>query len=193
MSSPPNITELLTSWRAGDLKALDLLAPLVEKELQKLAHSFMRKERQGHILETTALVNEAFIGLINQDRIQWQNRAHFFGIAGQLMRRILSNYARDQRRLKRGGGALQVSLSDVAMPSPIQLEEVLAIDEALEKLARVDEQMCRMIEMRYYGGLSVRETAEVLNISTAKVNRDCKFARAWLAREMDISETTGDE
>jgi RNA polymerase sigma-70 factor (ECF subfamily) len=193
MSSPPNITELLTSWSAGDLKALDLLAPLVEKELQKLAHSFMRKERQGHILETTALVNEAFIGLINQDRVQWQNRAHFFGIAGQLMRRILSNYARDQRRLKRGGGALQVSLSDVAMSSPIQLEEVLAIDEALEKLARVDEQMSRMIEMRYYGGLSVRETAEVLNISTAKVNRDCKFARAWLAREMDISETNSDE
>ena len=112
MSSVPNITELLTSWRSGDLNALDLLAPLVEKELQRLAHSFMRKERQGHILETTALVNEAFIGLINQDRIQWQNRAHFFGIAGQLMRRILSNYARDQRRLKRGGGAFQVSLSD---------------------------------------------------------------------------------
>jgi len=112
MSSVPNITELLTSWRSGDLNALDLLAPLVEKELQRLAHSFMRKERQGHILETTALVNEAFIGLINQDRIQWQNRAHFFGIAGQLMRRILSNYARDQHRLKRGGGAFQVSLSD---------------------------------------------------------------------------------
>jgi RNA polymerase sigma factor (TIGR02999 family) len=193
MSSVPNITELLTSWRSGDLNALDLLAPLVEKELQRLAHSFMRKERQGHILETTALVNEAFIGLINQDRIQWQNRAHFFGIAGQLMRRILSNYARDQRRLKRGGGAFQVSLSDVATPSPMQLEEVLAIDEALEKLARVDEQMSRMIEMRYYGGLSVKETAEVLNISTAKVNRDCKFARAWLAREMDISEINSDE
>jgi RNA polymerase sigma factor (TIGR02999 family) len=193
MSSVPNITELLTSWRSGDLNALDLLAPLVEKELQRLAHSFMRKERQGHILETTALVNEAFIGLINQDRIQWQNRAHFFGIAGQLMRRILSNYARDQRRLKRGGGAFQVSLSDVAAPSPMQLEEVLAIDEALEKLARVDEQMSRMIEMRYYGGLSVKETAEVLNISTAKVNRDCKFARAWLAREMEISEINSDE
>src|SRR5258707_475826 len=193
MSSSPNITELLISWSAGDQTALESLAPLVEKELHKLAHSFMRKERPGHILETTALVNEAFIGLINQDRIQWQNRAHFFGIAGQLMRRILSNYARDQRRLKRGGGAIQVSLSDVAMPSPIQLEEVLAIDEALEKLARVDEQMSRMIEMRYYGGLSVKETAEVLNISTAKVNRDCKFARAWLAREMNISEINSDE
>jgi RNA polymerase sigma-70 factor (ECF subfamily) len=193
MSSSPNITELLISWSAGDQTALESLAPLVEKELHKLAHSFMRKERPGHILETTALVNEAFIGLVRQDRIQWQNRAHFFGIAGQLMRRILSNYARDQSRLKRGGGALQVSLSDVAMISPVKLEEVLAIDEALKRLAVLDEQMSRMIELRYFGGLSVKETALVLNVSTAKVNRDCNFARAWLANEMDITGIDTDE
>lgn len=193
MPSSSEITELLISWCDGDQTALEALAPLVEKELHRLAHSFMHKERPGHILETTALVNEAFIRLVNQDRVRWQNRAHFFGIAGQIMRRILSNYGRDQRRLRRGGGAIQVSLSDVAMISPVKLEEVLAIDEALERLALIDEQMSRMIEMRYYGGLSVKETAEVLNISTAKVNRDCKFARAWLARTMDIRETNGDE
>lgn len=193
MSSPPEITELLINWCDGDQTALEALAPLVERELRRLAHSFMRKEHPGHILETAALVNEAFIGLVNQDRVRWQNRAHFFGIAGQIMRRILSNYARDQRRLKRGGGAIQVSLSDVAMISPVKLEEVLAIDEALGRLALIDEKMSRMIEMRYYGGLSVKETAEVLSVSTAKVNRDCKFARAWLAREMGIREPDIDE
>ncbi|HEY6189183.1 MAG TPA: sigma-70 family RNA polymerase sigma factor [Pyrinomonadaceae bacterium] len=193
MPSSSDITELLISWCDGNETALETLAPLVESELRRLAHSFMRKEHPGHILETTALVNEAFIGLVHQNRIRWQNRAHFFGIAGQIMRRILSNYARDQRRIKRGGGALQVSLSEVAMISPVKLEEVLAIDEALTRLALIDEQMSRMIEMRFYGGLSVKETAEVLNISTAKVNRDCKFARAWLAREMNIGRTDSDE
>jgi RNA polymerase sigma factor (TIGR02999 family) len=192
MPASIEITELLISWCEGDQSALETLAPLVEKELHELAHSFMRKERPGHILETGALVNEAFIRLVNQDRVRWQNRAHFFGIAGQIMRRILSNYARDQRRLKRGGGAVQVSLSDVAMISPIALEEVLAIDEALEKLAAIDERMSRMVEMRYYGGLNIEETAEILNVSIAKVNRDWKFARAWLAREMGINPIDSD-
>jgi RNA polymerase sigma factor (TIGR02999 family) len=189
MPPPTEITELLSRWRSGDRAALETLAPLVERELHRLAHSFMNRERPGHILETTALVNEAFIRLVNQDRVHWQNRAHFFGIAGQIMRRILRNYARDQRRIRRGGGALQVSLSDVALISPVKLEEVLAIDEALEGLAAIDEQMSRMIEIRYYGGLSVKETAEVLKISTSKVNRDCKFARAWLADAMGMAET----
>jgi RNA polymerase sigma factor (TIGR02999 family) len=185
------ITDLLISWGDGDQSALEALAPLVEAELHRLAHSFMGRERPGHILETTALVNEAYIRLVKQDRVRWQNRAHFFGIAGQMMRRILSNYARDQRRLRRGGGALRVSLSDVAPVSPARLEEVLAIDEALEGLAAVDPQLSRMVEMRYFGGLSVKEAAEVLNVSTAKVNRDWKFARAWLARAMGavVAET----
>jgi len=190
---PAHITELLVSWCEGDHAALEELTPLVESELRRLAHSYMRKERPGHILETTALVNEAFIRLVDQKRVRWQNRAHFFGIAGQMMRRVLKNYVRDQRRLKRGGGALQVSLSDVAAVSPFNLEELLAIDEALDGLAKIDEQMGRMIEMRYYAGLSVKETAEILKVSPAKVNRDCKFARAWLASRMGIPETDGDE
>jgi RNA polymerase sigma-70 factor (ECF subfamily) len=193
MSSPPQITELLISWCNGDQTALEALAPLVERELHRLAHSFMRKERPGHMLETTALVNEAFIRLVNQDRVRWQNRAHFFGIAAQMMRRILSNYARDQRRLRRGGGAIQVSLSEVAMIPPVKLEEMLAIDEALERLATVDERMSRMVELRYYGGLSVKETAEVLHVSAATVNRDCKFACAWLKRTMGMGDTDSDE
>ncbi len=193
MPPPSEITELLISWCDGDRNALEALTPLVEKELHRLAHSFMRKERPGHILETTALVNEAFIRLVKQDRVRWQNRAHFFGIAGQIMRRILSNYARDQRRLRRGGGAVHVSLSNAALISPVKLEEVLVIDEALKGLSAIDEQMSRMIEMRYYGGLSVEETAEVLNISASKVHRDCKFARAWLAREMGVREPDSDE
>ncbi len=193
MSSSPEITELLISWCDGDQNALEALTPLVERELHRLAHSYMHRERPGHILETTALVNEAFIKLVNQDRVRWQNRAHFFGIAAQIMRRILSNYARDERRLKRGGGAIQVSLSEASLISTVKLEEVLAIDEALERLAALDEQMSLMIEMRYYGGLTVKETAEVLNVSTAKVNRDCKFALAWLAREVGVPEMAGNE
>lgn len=192
---PPSsqITELLIRWRDGDQTALEALAPLVERELHRLAHSFMRKERPGHLLETRALVNEAFIRLVNQDRVRWQNRAHFFGIAAQMMRRILSNYARDQRRLRRGGGAIQVSLSEVDMIPPVKLEEMLAIDEALERLAAVDEQMSRMIELRYYGGLEIKQIAEVMHVSTAKVNRDCKFACAWLKRAMGVGEINGDE
>lgn len=193
MPPPSQITALLISWCEGDRAALEELAPLVENELRRLAHSFMRKERPGHILETTALVNEAYIRLVDQNRVRWQNRAHFFGIAGQMMRRVLRNYVRDQGRLKRGGGAHQVSLSEVAMISPVELDEVLAIDEALEALAVIDERMSRMIEMRYYAGLSVRETAEILNVSPAKVNRDCKFARAWLASRMGLPEADGDE
>jgi RNA polymerase sigma-70 factor (ECF subfamily) len=184
VSSPAQITELLISWCNGDENALEALAPLVERELHRIAHNYMRRERPGHVLETTALVNEAFIRLVNQDRVRWQNRAHFFGVAAQMMRRILSNYARDQRRLRRGGGAIQVSLSDVAPVSHVRLEEVLAIDEALERLAEFDEQMSRMIELRYFGGLSVKETAEVMRVSVAKVNRDSKFACAWLERAM---------
>ena len=184
MSSPAQITELLISWCNGDERALEALAPLVEKELHRIAHSYMRKERPGHLLETTALVNEAFMRLVKQDSVRWQNRAHFFGVAAQMMRRILSNYARDQRRLRRGGGAIQVSLSEAAPVSHVRLEEVLAMDEALERLAEFDGQMSRMIELRYVGGLSVKETAEVMRVSVATVNRDCKFACAWLERAM---------
>jgi|SRR5947209_7153940 len=181
-TTPSDITELLVSWCDGDQSALERLAPLVEQELHRLAHSFMRRERPGHMLQTTALVNEAYIRLVNQNRVRWRNRAHFYGIAGQIMRRILSNYARDQNRIRRGGGALHVSLSEASAVSDVKLDEVLAIDEALERLAAIDERMCRMVEMRYFGGLTVEEVAEVLGTSVPTVERDWQFARAWLAR-----------
>jgi RNA polymerase sigma factor (TIGR02999 family) len=189
------ITDLLVRWREGDQSALEALAPLVEAELRRLAHSFMGRERPGHLLETTALVNEAFIRLVKQDRVRWQNRAHFFGIAGQMMRRVLSNYARDQRRLRRGGGALRVSLSDAALVSHARLEEVLAIDEALRSLSEIKpngERMSRVVEMRFFGGLSVEEVAEVLGVSPSTVNLDWKFAKGWLAHEIGSGATEAD-
>jgi RNA polymerase sigma-70 factor (ECF subfamily) len=182
------ITDLLINWSNGDQAALEALAPLVEAELRRRAHFFLGRERPGHILDTMGLVNEAYLQLVKQNRVRWQNRAHFYGIAAQMMRRILSNYARDQRRLKRGGGALKVSLSEVALVSHARLDEVLAIDDALERLAAYDppdgERMCRMVEMRFFGGLSVEEVAEVLRVSPSTVNRDWKFAKGWLARAM---------
>jgi RNA polymerase sigma-70 factor (ECF subfamily) len=175
------ITDLLVRWSDGDPAALEALAPLVEADLRRLAHSFMGRERPGHILETTALISEAYLRLLRQDRVRWQNRAHFFGIAGQMMRRILTNYARDQRRLRRGGGAQRVSLAEDTLVSHPKLEEVLAVNEALEGLAAVDEQLHVLVVMRYFFGMSVEETAEVLGVSVSKVNRDWKDAKAWLA------------
>ena len=183
---PSEITGLLNNWRSGDPTAMESLAPLIEAELRRLAHYYMGKERPGHILETTALVNEAYLRLVQQKN-PWQNRAHFFGIAASMMRRILCNYARDQRRLRRGGGALQVSLSDLPLASHPRLEEVLAVDEALGALAEVTpngERMSRMVELRFFGGLSVEEMAEVLGVSTSTVNLDWKFAKGWLARRI---------
>jgi RNA polymerase sigma-70 factor (ECF subfamily) len=184
MSSPSEITTLLIDWSKGDKSALDRLFPLVERELHRLAHSYMRREDPDHTLQTTALINETYLRLIDQNKVQWQNRAHFFGIAAQIMRRILLNYARDHHRKKRGGHAVQVSLSDVAIMSEAKSSELIALDEALEKLALVDDRKSRVVELRYFGGLSVDETAEVLGVSTVTVNRDWKMARAWLSREI---------
>lgn len=184
MSSPSEITGLLVDWSKGDKTALNTLFPLVEKELHRLAHNYMRRENRDHTLQTSALVNEAYIRLVDQKNTRWQNRAHFFGIAATIMRRILLNYARDQRRKKRGGNAIQVSLSNVAVMCDQKSSEVIALDEALMKLAEVDERKSRVIELRHFGGLSVEETAEVLNVSTATINRDLKLAVAWLSREM---------
>jgi RNA polymerase sigma factor (TIGR02999 family) len=172
-------------WSNGDQSALDKLLPLVEKELHRLAHSYMRRENPDHTLQTTALVNEAYLKLIDQKKTRWQNRAHFFGIAARIMRRILMNYARDQQRLKRGGGATQVSLSEVAVISLNKSTDLLALDEALERLAETDERKARVVELRYFGGLSVEETAEVLSISEITVLRDWKFAKAWLLRDIE--------
>ncbi len=184
MPSPDDITELLVCWSNGDKIALERLMPLVEKELHKLAHRYMRQENPCHPLQTTALVNEAFIRLVDQTRVRWQNRAHFYGIAAQIMRRVLLNYARDQKRAKRGGGAVQVSLSEADAAAPVTPEELIALDEALKKLAVVDERKSRVVELRYFGGLSVEETAEVLNVSPVTVMRDWNMAKAWLAREV---------
>jgi RNA polymerase sigma factor (TIGR02999 family) len=184
MSSPSEITTLLVDWSKGDKSALDRLFPLVERELHRLAHSYMRREDPNHTLQTTALINETYLRLIDQNKVQWQNRAHFFGIAAQIMRRILLNYARDRHREKRGGHAIQVSLSDVCIMSRSKSAELIALDEALEKLAVIDDRKSQVVELRYFGGLSVDETAEVLGVSTATINRDWKLARAWISKEM---------
>jgi RNA polymerase sigma factor (TIGR02999 family) len=185
MSSPPEITALLVDWSNGDKAALDRLLPLVERELHRLAHNYMRKENPDHTLQTSALVNEAYLRLVDQRNTRWQNRAHFFGIAAQIMRRILLNYARDRKRIKRGGGATQVSLSDVAIVSPQKSDELLALDEALQRLATIDERKGQVVELRYFGGLSVEETAEVLKVSPVTIMRDWNMAKAWLARELE--------
>lgn len=188
MSSPPDITALLVDWSKGDKAALDKLFPLVERELHRLAHSYMRRENPDHTLQTTALVNEAYLRLVDQRNTHWQNRAHFFGIAAQIMRRILMNYARDRRRMKRGGDAIQVSLSEVDLVSGQKASELLALDEALDRLSTIDERKARVVEFRYFGGLSVEETAEVLQVSSITVMRDWNLAKAWLAREIADAE-----
>jgi len=184
MDSPTAITELLIRWRQGDQSALERLIPLVEDELHKIAHRYMSRENPGHLLQTTALVNEAFLRLIDQSRVSWQNRAHFFGIAAQIMRRILLNHARDQKRIKRGGGGIQLSLSEAEAVSAEQSAELIALDEALNRLALIDERKSRIVELRYFGGLSVNETAEALQVSPITVARDWNLAKAWLAREI---------
>jgi RNA polymerase sigma factor (TIGR02999 family) len=181
---PSDITRLLIAWSDGDRAALESLLPLIERELHRIARRYMRREDPGHTLQTTALVNEAFFRLIDQKSVRWQNRAHFFAISAQIMRRILLNYARDRRRAKRGGGAVQVSLSEVAVVGEERPVELLALDEAMGRLASFDERKCRVVELRYFGGLSVEETAEVLGVSAVTVERDWKAAKAWLKREM---------
>lgn len=179
------ITGLLVDWSDGDQAALDRLLPLVEQELHRLAHIHMCRENRDHTLQTTALVNEAYLKLIDQNKTRWQNRAHFFAIAAKIMRRILLNYARDQHRQKRGGKAVQVSLSEVSILAMERPEELIALDEALEHLMKLDERKSRVVELKYFGGLETDEIAEVLKVSPITVMRDWKFARAWLLREME--------
>ncbi|MGA9770193.1 MAG: sigma-70 family RNA polymerase sigma factor [Blastocatellia bacterium] len=183
---PPSseVTGLLIKWCDGDQTALEQLIPLVENELHRIAHRYMRREHAGHTLQTTALVNEAFLRLMDQSRVRWQNRAHFFGIAATVMRRFLSNYARDRKRLKRGGGAIQVSLSEGDAISIEKSFELIALDDALNRLALENERAAKVVELQYFGGLSVEETAEVLKVSTIIVERDRKIAKAYLAREI---------
>jgi RNA polymerase sigma factor (TIGR02999 family) len=184
MSSTSEITGLLVDWGNGNQTALEKLLPLVEKELHRLAHHYMRREMPGNILQTTALINETYLRLIDQKKVRWQNRAHFFGIAAQIMRRILLNYIRDQKRQKRGGGAIQISLSEAAQFSEEKTREIIALNEALQRLALIDERKSKVVELRYFGGLSVDETAEFLGVSAITVMRDWNMAKAWLAREL---------
>jgi RNA polymerase sigma-70 factor, ECF subfamily len=180
-----DITRLLIAWSDGDRAALDQLIPIVYDHLRQLAGRYMRRERVGHTLQTTALVHEVYLRLIDQRQARFENRAHFFAIAAQLMRRIVVDHARTQQRAKRGGAAQRLSLDEAALLTPAQSAEVLALDEALETLAEIDERKSRVIEMRYFGGLSVEETAAVLDVSENTVIRDWALAKAWLQRELE--------
>lgn len=184
MSSAENVTQLLLAWNNGDSAALNRLIPLVEAELRRLASYYMRREDSTHTLQTTALVNEVYLKLVNQKQAQWHNRAHFFAVSAQLMRRILVDHARHGMRRKRGGGAPDVPLDEVAVLSKEKSIEILALDEALDRLAQIDPLKSRIVELRHFGGLSVEETARVLNISEITVMRHWKLAKTWLKREV---------
>jgi len=191
--SPNEVTQLLVAWSNGDKVALEQLMPLVYGELHRLAHRYMGRERPGHTLQTSELVNEAYLRLIDQREAHWQNRAHFFGIAAQLMRRILVDHARSRTSAKRGGGAPHVSLAEVAIVSDERAAEVVALDNALLNLAAVDERKSQIVELRFFGGLSIEETAEVLAVSPGTVMRDWTLAKAWLRRAVTSDENNGDE
>ena len=177
------ISRLLRAWSDGDSGALDKLTPLVYEELRRLARRYMRRERAGHSLQTTALVNEAYMRLVDYKRMQWQNRAHFFAVSSQLMRRILVDHAR-RHNLKRGAGIQHISLEDAAVVGHGRTTDLVALDDAMNQLALLDPRKVKVVEMRFFGGLSVEESAEVLKISTVTVLRDWSTAKAWLYREL---------
>jgi RNA polymerase sigma factor (TIGR02999 family) len=177
------VTGLLVEWAGGDREAYDRLVPLVEGELYRLAHHYMSRERPGHTLQTTALVNEAYLRLVDQ-RVHWQNRAHFFAVAAQLMRRILVDHARSHSRGKRGGGARPVALDDVALVSSEPATDLVALDEALARLAEIDERKARVVELKFFGGLSFEEIKDALGVGLNTVKRDWSMARAWLYGEL---------
>jgi RNA polymerase sigma-70 factor (ECF subfamily) len=185
--SPSEVTRLLKDWSEGDSSALDRLIPIVYDELRAVAARYLRRERQEHTLQPTALVNEAYLRLIDQKQVKWQNRAHFVGVAAQMMRRILVDHAKSHNRAKRGGGAQRVSLDDAVIVSKERSEDLVELDKALTDLAAFDERKSRIVEMRYFGGLSVEETAEVLKISIITVARDWKLAKAWLYTHIEES------
>jgi RNA polymerase sigma factor (TIGR02999 family) len=188
MSGPANLshtpTELLLAWGRGEAAAFDRLVPLVHDELRRLARRHMARERPGHTLQASALVNEAYLRLIDLKQMQWQNRAHFFAMSGRVMRRILVDFARARRNEKRGGGAPKVTLDEALLP-PIETgHDLLALDDALHALAAVHPRKSDVVELRYFGGLSLEETAEALHVSIDTVKRDWRFAKLWLLREL---------
>ena len=182
----PDVTDLLVAWREHDPSALDKLLPIVYSELRRLAHARMRAESPGpHTLQTTALVHEVYLRLVDGNRVSWQNRAHFYAVCARLMRRILVDRARARRSLKRGGAIERTELADWPGPSPVQTDDLLALDEALARLAKADPRRGDVVELRYFGGLSVEETAEALGLSRETVLRDWKVARLWLLRQLE--------
>jgi RNA polymerase sigma-70 factor (ECF subfamily) len=182
-NSSANVSQLLRAWSNGDKSALDTLTPIVYRELRTLARRYLRGERAGHSLQTTALVNEAYIRLVNYSHMKWQDRAHFFAVSSQVMRRILVEHAR-RRNLKRGGGLPHVSLDEAAQVGGDRAANFVALDEAIDALALIDPRKAQIVELRFFGGLSVEETAEVLSVSSVTVMRDWSTAKAWLYREM---------
>ena len=182
-----NITGLLVAWKQGDQAALEQLTPLVYRELHRLAHGYLKGERHGHVLQTTALVNEAFVRLIDWQQVEWQDRAHFFGVAATLMRHILVQFAREQQALKRGGQAMQVSLSEAAEVATRNDPDLVKLDDALNTLEKLDPRQARTVELRFFAGLGLEETAEVLRVSLSTVRRDWRMAQAWLHQQ--LSET----
>jgi RNA polymerase sigma-70 factor (ECF subfamily) len=178
------ITELLAAWSGGNQTALDRLYPLVYEELRRLARSYMKREPKGHTLQTTDLINEASVHMVDQKRVRWRNRSHFFAISAQLMRRILVDHARRYLYKKRGGGARRVSLDETMLVAEERSEEVLMLDEALNNLARMDPRRCQVVELRYFAGLNNQEIADVLHISENTVMRDWNLARAWLYQQL---------
>lgn len=181
------VTELLGRWRSGDRDALDSLIPLVYEELRRIAQHYLRNERPGHTLQSTALVHEAYVRLIRQDLPQWQNRAHFFAVAAQLMRQILVDHARAYRADKRGGGVCNLALDDAEKDAQQVDVDIVALDDALKTLSAMDPQQGKVVELKFFGGLSIEDTAEVLGVSSSTVKRDWITARAWLHRELDRS------
>jgi RNA polymerase sigma factor (TIGR02999 family) len=190
---PAGITQLLVAWGHGDEAALNRMIPLVHLELQQIARRCMREERGGHSLQPTALVNEAYLRLVDVRQMNWQNRAHFLAMAARLMRRVLVDHARSKGCDKRGGGAARITLDDALVVANEPGRDLVALDDALEALARVDERKSRMIELRFFGGLSVEETAAVFDVSADTVKRDWRLAKAWLLRELRRDEGTRQE
>jgi len=184
MPNPGEITQLLAGWSEGDEAALEKLLPMVYDELHRLANAYMRRERIDHTLQTTALVHEAYLRLVDQQNVRWQTRAHFFAVAARVMRNILVDYARSRGRAKRGEGKPGVPLGEVAVMSDERADELVAVNTALDSLTAIDSRKGRVFELRYFGGMSIEEAAEALKVSPATVTRDWRMARAWLRREL---------
>lgn len=193
MSEGPDheVTTLLQAWSAGDGQALDKLAPLVYQELHRTAHRYMAGENTGHTLQTTALVNKVYLRLVNVQKVDWQGRAHFYAICARMMRRVLTDFARSRRYLKRGGDAVHLPFEEVLFPGPEDHPDIVDLDDALNVLAVMDHRKTRVVELRFFGGFSVEETAKVLDVSVETVHRDWKLAKVWLLRE--LSKDTGHE